>query len=273
MWDVKEIEKYLEDEQVSEVESEQLYLCRSICQLLNDDYTLEVRNETFQPGKSVLPVPSVKQGDLVLIGLRRVPTRAEFEETLTRAKSDTHLKNMHKAYARGEKTHYDKAVGSALRNLLVRDGYLGINGIAKVAATVQDIKDALGKSLDRHLDRNYPARDDIALKLTAKDAASMFFARPQTLADVSFCLKLMDANPALNIESIPEVVRNDWRFIHALFARDAGFANPATYFDEAVTKLIIQASQNGVLMEYIDYERAKKELAITEEKLRAKLST
>lgn len=271
MWNIEETSKFLENETVVQIESEQLHQCRLICHVLNGDYSLEMRNDTFGPGKIVNPVPAVKEGELCLISAKRYPSQAEYEETLTRAKTEAHRANMVKARAQNQKNYFDSGVSRAFSDLLRKEGYLTHTGHAKRAMTVSDLKADLRQVMENYLAANCPNRDELALKLIAKDSAFIHFASSAALTRSDYCIRLLDTNPDFDLQHVPKIVRNDWKFIHALFNHTTSFEVPFGYFNEEISKCLDEAEKLGVLEETIAYEKSKVEFIIAEQVLNYKL--
>ncbi|SAL79992.1 hypothetical protein AWB71_06023 [Caballeronia peredens] len=271
MWHIEDLIDYLDDQHLNQIQTEQLQSCRLVCHLLNGDYELEIRNQVFGPNNKVHPVQAVKDGELVLISAKRHPSEAEYQETLTRAKSEAHLANMKKARSLNQKNYFDSRASKVFVDLLRTNGYLSPKSIAKRTMTVGDIKEALHTIVDNYLSRSYPNRDELTRRLVEKDPAFIFFVSKAAFANMDFCQKLLTTNPRLDLTRIDPSVRNDWEFINTLYQHQQSFTIPVNFFSPEIAQTLNEAGQFHVLRETIEYRLHKQRMETAQAKLTAKL--
>ncbi|ONU47740.1 hypothetical protein [Burkholderia cenocepacia] len=253
MWNLEELKKYLDKEKLQEVTSEQLEQCHYICDLLSGVYDIELRNDTFSKERKVDPVQEIREGDLCIISTKKYPTPEEFAKSLE-DKSPAMQTNMKRAYDRGEKMFYDNGANKAFNTLLKRYGYLHSRQYGDKSYTADntalkpikhsELKIIFSQLLERFINVNMHHRNELALKLIAKDANYIHFATKDKLADMEYCLKLLHANPNIDISFFDESVTTSWEFVSELLNSKQVFAIESMNFPKKIKETLLFAKLN-----------------------------
>ncbi|MGU4699079.1 hypothetical protein K6L09_20650 [Burkholderia cepacia] len=253
MWNLEELKKYLDKEKLQEVTSEQLEQCHYICDLLSGVYDIELRNDTFSKDRKVDPVQEIREGDLCIISTKKYPTEEEFAKSLE-GKSPAMQTNMKRAYDRGEKCFYDNGANKAFNTLLKRYGFLHNKQYGDKSYTADstalkpikhsDLKTIFSQILDKFISVNMNHRNELVLKLVAKDANAIHFAQKEKLADMDYCLKLLHANPNIDIRFFDEKVISSWEFVSELLNSKQMFAIESMNFPKHIKETMLYAKLN-----------------------------
>ncbi|WP_175888098.1 hypothetical protein [Burkholderia contaminans] len=253
MWDLEELKKYLDKDKLQEVTSEQLEQCHYICDLLSDVYDIELRNDVFSKDRRVDPCQEIREGDLCIISTKKYPTEEEFTKSLE-GKSPAMQTNMKNAYGRGEKVFYDNGANKAFNTLLKRYGYLHSRQYGDKSYTADntalkpikhsELKTIFSQILDKFINVNMRKRNDLALRLIAKDASYIHFAAKEKLADMSYCLQLLQANPNVDIAHFDESVTTSWEFVNELLDSKQVFAIEEMNFPKKIKETLLFAKLN-----------------------------
>ena len=280
MWNISELENYLEREQIRDINAEQLEVCRYMCHVLNDTYDIELRNAVFTPGFAVTPVETVREGELCLISTKREGTEEELNRSVA-GKSESLQANMRKSFSRGGKWFYDNPANKALSSILKTYGYLhtSVNGdtsypeaTAMQDITVEGLKKIFRKILDRYLTANVTVdRDELALKLIVKDPAFIHFAREESLDYPEFCLQVLKTNPQISTSHFSKGVMSSWIFFMKLLREEHEFDFPSMKFSFEIREKYKFAMSNPdeptLLYTIADYEAKKEKLVRMLERL------
>lgn len=249
MWNIAQIDKYLEDSKVNEVLSQQIKDCQNICLILSGDYEIELRDRPFTNPKEVPPVAQIQDG-FVLISIKRLATEAEIQTRLSTAQTDSHRANIRKAY-QGKKSYYDNRAGIEISKILRNAGYLTAAGHAKSPVTVDGIKQALTEAMEGFLSTDLAdKRDALALRLVKDNPAFLRITSKEALNNPLYAQEVFKANPTIDLTNNLFGVQATDSLILKLIAQNPGLLRFAT--NEALNDIfyVMQALQSNADVDF-----------------------